>query len=152
MAGHSASAYHNGSHIVVAGLLVQALFFACFLTVAILFDLSVHRAPTPASKSLTPWRKHLKTLYFASSLIMIRSIFRVVEYIMGNDGYLLRHEYYLYVFDAVLMWGVMVVFNVVHPSEVNALLKGGRMVKGLKMVEVGGESFERVDGVMTDEV
>lgn len=83
---------------------------------------------------------------------MIRSIFRVVEYIMGNAGYLLRHEYYLYIFDAVFMFGVMVVFNAVHPSEVQALLKGGRMARGLKMVEIGEDSGSQVNGVMVDEV
>ena len=55
---------------------------------------------------------------------------------MGNDSSLMRHEFFLYIFDAVLMFGVMVVFNVVHPSEVNALLKGGRMAKGWKMVDL----------------
>lgn len=48
-----------------------------------------------------------------------------MEYAQGHTGHLLQHEWFLYVFDACLMFGVMVVFNVVHPSEVNALLKGG---------------------------
>jgi hypothetical protein len=49
---------------------------------------------------------------------MIRSIFRVVEYIGGNAGYLLSHEVYLYVFDALLMFLVMASFNWIHPSQV----------------------------------
>lgn len=49
---------------------------------------------------------------------MVRSVFRVVEYLQGNAGYLLSHEVFLYIFDAVLMLGVMVLFNWVHPSEV----------------------------------
>lgn len=86
-----------------------------------------------------PWRKHLIALYCASVLIMIRSVFRVVEYLQGFSGYLLSHEYYLYVFDAVLMLGVMGLFNVVHPSEVVALVKGGKMAKrGWMMESVGG--------------
>ena len=55
-------------------------------------------------------------LYAVSFLIMIRSIFRVVEYIQGNAGYLLRTEWPLYVFDAMLMVIVMAVFLVLHPS------------------------------------
>ena len=50
---------------------------------------------------------------------MARSIFRVAEYLMGNNGYLLRHEYFLYIFDAVLMFLVMVLFLVYRPSQVN---------------------------------
>jgi len=34
------------------------------------------------------------------------------------------HEAFLYVFDSVLMWCTMCIFAVVHPSEINALLKG----------------------------
>jgi hypothetical protein len=36
---------------------------------------------------------------------------------MGNDGYLLRHEAFLYVFDGVLMLAAMILYNVVHPSS-----------------------------------
>lgn len=86
-----------------------------------------------------PWRKHLIILYSASVLVMIRSIFRVVEYLHGFSGYLLSHEYYLYIFDAVLMLCVMVMFNVVHPSEVVALVEGGKMAKmGWKMESIVG--------------
>lgn len=37
---------------------------------------------------------------------------------MGKDGVLLQHEYFLYIFDATLMFGVMVLFNVWHPSKI----------------------------------
>ena len=43
---------------------------------------------------------------------------------MGNDGYLMRNEVWLYVFDSVLMFLVVAIFNVIHPSEVKGLLKG----------------------------
>ena len=68
-----------------------------------------------------PWKRHLYILYAASALILVRSIFRVIEYIQGNAGYLLSHEAYLYIFDATLMFLVMVLFNWVHPSEVTQL-------------------------------
>ena len=126
-----------GEKIVIGGLFVQIAFFGFFVFVSFSFNIRMHRLPTEkAEQRHGVWHKHLNTLYFASMLIMVRSIFRVVEYIQGNDGYLLRHEYYLYIFDAVLMLAVMVAFNVVHPSEVNALLKGGRMAKGLMMYRV----------------
>ncbi len=70
---------------------------------------------------------------------MVRSIFRVVEYLQGFDGYLLSHEAYLYVFDSVLMLVLLVVFNVVHPSEVVAFTNGGKTIKqGWKMKEIRG--------------
>jgi uncharacterized membrane protein YhaH (DUF805 family) len=150
MAGGTLESLHTGEKIIIAGLLVQILFFGLFMLVAILFDVAVHRVPTPRAKDAgIPWHKHLNALYLASVLILIRSIFRVVEYIQGNDGFLISHEYFLYIFDAVLMLAVMVVFNFVHPSEVNALLKGGQAMRGWKLgkVEGGvGHGMTRLDG------
>lgn len=68
-----------------------------------------------------PWRRHMYVLYIASGLIMVRSVFRVVEYLQGNNGYLLRHEVYLYIFDALFMLVVMCLFNWVHPAQITNL-------------------------------
>jgi len=48
---------------------------------------------------------------------MFRSIFRVVEYLIGNNGFLLKHEYFLYIFDAAPMFVEMLLFIWIHPSE-----------------------------------
>ncbi|KUJ12579.1 RTA1-domain-containing protein [Mollisia scopiformis] len=140
-----ASSVTTGSHIITGGLVIQLLFFGFFIIVAVHFDRAIHKNPTPRSQSPhVPWRKHLIALYVASLLIMIRSIFRVVEYVQGFDGYILSHEVFLYLFDSVLMFAVMVIFNVVHPSEVNALMRGGNAVKnGWQMERIEGH-FERV--------
>ena len=37
---------------------------------------------------------------------------------MGDDGYLMKHEVFSYVFDATLMLLAMISLNVVHPSDV----------------------------------
>ena len=141
MAGGTLDSLHTGEKIIIAGLFVQVIFFGFFMLVAVRFDIAIHKVPTTQAKSsLIPWHKHLNALYLASVLIMIRSIFRVVEYIQGNDGFLISHEYFLYIFDAVLMLAVMVVFNFVHPSEVNALLKGGKAMRGWKLEKVEGGS------------
>ena len=50
----------------------------------------------------------LLVLYAVSAVIMTRNIFRVVEYAMGRDAYLLSVEWPVYIFDAVLMTAVMV--------------------------------------------
>ncbi|KAL2012765.1 hypothetical protein VTN00DRAFT_290 [Thermoascus crustaceus] len=129
------SSLNTGEKIIIVGLFVQIVFFGFFIVVAGSFHLRFTRhnqrkqimTPTFTATTTTmttiPWKKHLYALYIASALVMIRSIFRVVEYLMGNNGYLLRHEHFLYVFDATLMFGVMVLFNVVHPSEVTTVYK-----------------------------
>ena len=147
MSSGTASAMKTGERLVIAGLCVQVFFFGTFMVVAIAFDYAMRKYPTRRVQTAgNPWHKHLNTLYIASVLIMIRSLFRVIEYAMGNDGYLLTKEIFLYVFDAVLMLAVMVLFNVVHPSEVKASLAGGMVSKGLKMYAVTGqESLNDLD-------
>ncbi|KAL9128335.1 MAG: hypothetical protein Q9217_002964 [Psora testacea] len=121
-----------GSNVTIAGLVLQLLFFGLFVLVAVAFDRQIHKHPTALSQSRTlPWHKHLITLYIASALIMIRNVVRLVEYVQGNDGYVMGHEVFLYIFDGLLMLAVMISFNFNHPSEVQTMLKGGRMVKNV---------------------
>jgi hypothetical protein len=151
----TASALETGARLVVGGLFVQLFFFGCFIFVAVHFDVAMRRSPAPpaatsppqpsyhstSAPAATPWRKHLLALYVASALIMVRSVFRVVEYLQGFSGYLLSHEVYLYVFDAVLMVCVLGISNLVHPSEVAAFIGGGKMAKkGWKMVRLRSAS------------
>lgn len=118
----SLEALETGSHIIIVGLFVQLAFFGFFMVSACVFHWHLVRQPTIRSCLgwSCPWRKHLYTMYGASLLIMVRSIFRAVEYLQGFNGYILRHEMYLYAFDALLMFAVMVLFNAIHPSEIVA--------------------------------
>jgi hypothetical protein len=114
-----------GSNIVVAGLFVQILFFGFFITTAVVFDYRLRKNPVPRCFSPEiPWRQQLNVLYGASGLILVRSIFRVIEYLEGNNGSIMRHEAYLYIFDAVLMLATMALYNVYHPCDIAKLLHG----------------------------
>ncbi|KAJ5853788.1 hypothetical protein N7534_006331 [Penicillium rubens] len=93
MAGGSWDSLHLGEKIVVAGLIIQVLFFGFFIITSAIFHIRLYKSPNQQSLVLSGiWQKHMTVLYVASMLIMIRSIFRTVEYAMGNNGYLLRHE------------------------------------------------------------
>lgn len=105
--------YDIGEKIIIAGLFVQIAVFGFFVVVSLLFHDRIVRQPTAASASgAVPWRRYLFALYAASALILIRSIFRVIEYLQGNGGYLISHEVFLYVFDTILMAAVMGIFLV----------------------------------------
>ncbi|KAL2682593.1 hypothetical protein Neosp_007045 [[Neocosmospora] mangrovei] len=113
------SARDRGQTIIIVGLFVQLIFFGFFGIVAIVFHRRIHNEPTSASLKIhSPWQKLLVILYVSSALIMVRSIFRVIEYIMGEDGELMAKEAYIYIFDATLMLIVSVIFNVFHPSAI----------------------------------
>lgn len=129
MAGRTERLLDLGQNIVIGGLIVQILSFGFFLVAAVIFHIRINRHPTNQSREV-PWRRHINTLYAASILILARSIFRVVEYLQGFGGYLLSHEVFLYIFDAILMLAVMILLNVVHPSEITNLLCRGNPMGG----------------------
>ncbi|KAJ4344874.1 uncharacterized protein N0V89_012618 [Didymosphaeria variabile] len=109
-----------GEGIVIAGLLIQVIMFGLFGATAIIFQTRIKRCPTPESRSSAmPWQKSMRMLFIVSVLIMIRSLFRVVEYALGNDGYPLKHEWTLYMFDSVIMFAVMVVYYLWYPTWIN---------------------------------
>ncbi|MCJ1432537.1 hypothetical protein MMC27_001894 [Xylographa pallens] len=138
MTAGSLADFYAGEKVVIAGLAVLVASFGLFVFVALVFDLRMQRAPTARSReSGLDWRMDLRALYIGSALIFVRSIFRLVEYSQGNMGWLIEHEWTFYVFDSVLMLAVMVLFNVLHPSHVRALLQGGRYFEkgGWRIVE-----------------
>lgn len=108
-----------GQGIVVAGLVIQIIIFGIFCQTTLLFHRRMRRNPAaryiPAE---VKWELILRMLYGVSALIMTRSVFRVVEFIMGQDGFLLTREWPLYVFDSVPMLFVMLIFWKWFPSTV----------------------------------
>ncbi|PTD08479.1 Protein RTA1 [Fusarium culmorum] len=122
-----------GAKVIIVGLFVQLIFFGVFIIIAISFHRAILQNPTGRSTSGLPWKKHMMVLYIGSLFIMVRSLFRAVEYIQGNSGFLLKHEIYLYIFDALLMFLVMVLFNWFHPSEITDILDERRSGKGYSM-------------------
>lgn len=118
----------TGEHVIIGGLFVQIIFFGFFAITAVIFQARISKRPTVRSIELgSLWRRHMRALYITSILILIRSVFRVVEYIEGYDGYLMKHEAFIYIFDALLMFVVMIALQWWHPSEINCLL--GRSYK-----------------------
>ncbi|KAL8969241.1 MAG: hypothetical protein Q9183_002091 [Haloplaca sp. 2 TL-2023] len=132
----------TGQWIIIGGLAVQLIFFGLFIIVSLRFTSNIRKSPTPKSEShAIPWRRTLYVLYTASILIMIRSVFRVVEYVQGDRGYLLRRELWLYIFDAALMALVMLLFNVVHPSKVGASSTHAKVAEAeeVGLADTGGD-------------
>jgi len=134
MASGSLSAVHTGEKIIILGLVIQILFFSGFVVVSAVFHYRMWRFPTPKSLDTdSSWRISLWSLYFGSVLIWVRCVFRLVEYAQGNSGYLISHEVFLYIFDALLIFGTTIIFAYVHPSNINAEIRG----PGAKIVDKG---------------
>ncbi|KAH7463988.1 hypothetical protein FOMA001_g17860 [Fusarium oxysporum f. sp. matthiolae] len=103
-----------GENIIIAGLTVQILFFGLFIAVTGLFHFRFARRSTSRPFS---WQRLLVVIYVASVLILIRSLFRMIEYIEGHDGELQSKEVYILVLDAVPMAIASVGLNIFHPSK-----------------------------------
>lgn len=108
-----------GNKVILLGLAIQVIFFGLFIIVTLVVHIRINKGPSPKSLATpAPWQKLLWVLYLTSFLIMIRSIFRMVEYAQGSDGSLLQNETYAYVLDALLMFIVTACFVFFHPSKV----------------------------------
>lgn len=135
--------------ILIAGLVLQILFFGLFWATAWMFHVKMRRSPCMgAIPTEVGWEQALRMLCGVSALIMGRSIFRLIEFTMGTDGYLLTHEWPMYIFDSLPMLAVTVIFWIWFPSmfrapdnrltsvtSMNDLVKNpsdGRLEEGLK--------------------
>ncbi|SPO07405.1 related to Rtm1p [Cephalotrichum gorgonifer] len=128
--------YEIGEKVIIVGLFVQITIFSFFMVTAVAF----HRRQTRKSQGAAagvPWKRHLCVLYVVSVIILIRSIFRVVEYLQGNGGYLISHEIFLYMFDAVLMAAVMAIFLIYYVDDLDSP-NGGKRESGMEMLSSSG--------------
>lgn len=94
--------------------MVQLVFF----TVFILLATSFHFLFLTKSKAQPyGWQRFMGIISVASALILVRSLFRMIEYLEGRDGELQSKEVYLYVLDAIPMVLVSIGLYVFHPSK-----------------------------------
>lgn len=106
-------------NMIIVGLVVQVLFFGLFAVVAIIFHKRISTHPTPKSLRLSvPWKRFLFVLYAASGLILIRCLYRIIEYAQGSSGALQSREVYAYIFDGMLMLVMMPLFVIFHPHQI----------------------------------
>lgn len=133
----------TGQNVIIGGLFVQIIFFGFFLISALVFQRRLVCHPNGALADHLPWRKHIYALHTSSVLVLVRSVVRVAEYVQGTDGFLMSNEVFIYVFDGLLMFALMVIFLMIHPSEVNCLLGRGRV-----MTTKGGLSISDASGVV----
>ncbi|KAE8151634.1 RTA1 like protein-domain-containing protein [Aspergillus avenaceus] len=116
-----------GVGILIAGLALQLFTFAFFLVVVVWFDVRVFSSSSAREGSAAGVRMVLNGIYVAGSLIMVRLIYRVIEFSMGMDTYTWTHEWPLYVLEAVPMLFAMLALGWYHPARWLAPGFGARM-------------------------
>ncbi|KAM5348780.1 hypothetical protein ACJ41O_008603 [Fusarium nematophilum] len=104
-----------GRNVLIGGLAFQLVAFSFFLCVFRRFHILANRmAVDDAPKG---WQKVVLAVYVSSSLIMVRCIYRVIEFAEGMNGYAFRHEWLFWVFESLPMVGAIGVFCIYHPSR-----------------------------------
>ncbi len=114
-----------GKALLKASLILQLIVITLFYLLAGIFHYRCLRGGIQTRKVQGP----LVTLYVSSLLILIRTIYRTVEYLgtqtlVGGPGFdlmtlspLLRYEWFFYVFEASLMLVNVALWNIRHPRR-----------------------------------
>jgi len=118
-----------GRALLKASLLIQVFVVLAFVALALVFHRRVHRAGLRNARITNA----LATLYVSTAVLLVRTLYRVVEYFSVADLHydttggarfdpntlspLIRYEWFFYVFEASLMLVNMVLMNVRHPRR-----------------------------------
>ncbi|QRW05105.1 RTA1-like protein [Ceratobasidium sp. AG-Ba] len=131
--GDDMSTLKKGRLILIGSLAAQVGTFAVFMILAIAFDLRTRRLVGSSVKIVHPL---IWALYVSGTLIIIRSVFRTIEFSQINfsaddeTGYVVDHEWLFYVFDALLIFAATIVLNAIHPSRYIPSRRGLRLDAG----------------------
>ncbi|KAG8932702.1 hypothetical protein FRC03_001418 [Tulasnella sp. 419] len=120
-------------YILITGLTIQVLVFTVFWGLATIYHFKAKKALGPAK--LEPLKKLWLAFYIGAFLITARSIYRLIEFAsirfeLNNDepqGYLITHEWCLYVLDTLPMFIMTVLYNLYHPGQFLPAKKGLRL-------------------------
>ncbi|RVX66549.1 hypothetical protein B0A52_09425 [Exophiala mesophila] len=103
-----------GIKILLVGLALQLATFSLFMFTLWRYMCRVRVNPGVAGFDRSI-KKVLTGAWIASVFVQTRSIFRVVEFALGINGYPFQNEWCLYVFEAVPMWIAIAVLCWSHP-------------------------------------
>lgn len=104
-----------GFNVLKGGLIVQIVAFGFFLLISFRFHFvsGSFREEWPESR----WKAMLWALNGGSTIIFVRSIYRLIEFSTGFNGYLFTHDWNFFLFESTLMLLVLAIFNIWHPAR-----------------------------------
>ncbi|KAH8602675.1 RTA1 like protein-domain-containing protein [Bisporella sp. PMI_857] len=126
---------NQGRTIAQIGVAVQLLCFGLFTVIAVRFNFTARRFAAQFEQRLAnadgkycsidgserklkrSWPTILIVTNIATALILIRSIYRMIDFSLGRTGYTEMHEWCLYVFDALPIFPVLALYIWWHPSH-----------------------------------
>ncbi|GAA6031804.1 hypothetical protein JCM8097_001998 [Rhodosporidiobolus ruineniae] len=135
MSAASSSMAKYGPKVALVGLFIQLICFLLFCTLFLVFvyrvrnnyphlrhpasPFSIRKFGGPLSAKLTSdWRPLAVVLGLTMIGILVRSVYRIIEYAQGRDGALMTHEGYFYILDALPLLLSMALFCIIWPPRV----------------------------------
>jgi len=114
------SAATIGKDIALIGLILQLVSFALFTCLLLIFGWRVESRYVQQWQS-NPEGKNMRTLFVVTCVtcigILIRSVFRIIEYSGGYRGFVATHEGYFYPFDPLPLWVAMSLYCFFWPPR-----------------------------------
>jgi hypothetical protein len=110
----------TGENILLGGLGVNLVSFAIFCLQLFYFDYRTRKSPPNfpcGSLCQKGWRQFLYVIYISSALVLLRQIYRVIEFSQGFTGYLATHEAFFFVFDAIPIFLSATIFVIYFPGN-----------------------------------
>jgi prepilin signal peptidase PulO-like enzyme (type II secretory pathway) len=102
-----------GSNMVTASLCLQAALFGAFGLMSALF----HRRASKAGVLKQDLKVVLYVMYVSATIVTIRCIYRLVEYIEGWESSIYQNEVYFWIFEATIMFINTALLNLFHPGK-----------------------------------
>jgi len=88
-----------GDNILLAGLAINLASFVVFMLQITYFDYQTRKQHAPGGR----WRQLLIALYVSTLLVLIRQVYRVIEFSQGWFGFLPTHEAYFFGLDSLVI-------------------------------------------------
>ena len=127
--------------VLMVGFIVQLISFAVFAACAGVYHWRARRAGEPAGN----WTRCLFTLYAGVALIMVRNIYRTVEFATSTSntsGFLLTHEAIYYVLEALPILVVCALFLASNPARYIPRDNAARLNGDQKIGDIYEQDFE----------
>jgi hypothetical protein len=111
----------TGEKIALIGLIIQCISFGLFWVLLIVFAFrlrSNHPEKWASGSGLRGWKALYWALQWTCIGIMIRCVFRVIEFSQGYGGYLRNTEWCYYSLDTLPLFLAIVVWAIVWPPNI----------------------------------
>jgi len=116
--GNTTDRLNLGKNIVLVGLALQLATFGFFVIatarLSILLRTVLKDEPLPKERN---WPVFLMWINMASGIILVRSVYRFIEFAIGVSNYLVDHEVFFYCLDVFLILIVVTGFICIHPGQ-----------------------------------